>query len=224
MCGINDQKVAIVIFLSLPIGLESTVQFVGHVFRLSSFWARVNSTRISSTTRLRQRHDYSRDLDSPDREQSCLQSRARFKILTECGVTRPAQPSGWRLCHSPSRMLKKSASGVLASLRGSTRVFRNSEVLEGLFRSPRPIVRANGPTKCGSYLLASSLAAALLDGLFEHPASCSCVNATRKNTAGFERKLSFPASCWGAMAILSLSGPRYSISEGFRSCTHRDGR
>ena len=42
-----------------------------------------------------------------------------------------------------SRMLKKSASGVLASLRGST------------YRSVR---------------LASSLAAALLDGLFEHPA------------------------------------------------------
>ena len=39
-------------------------------------------------------------------------------------------------------MLKKSASGVLASLRGST------------YRSVR---------------LASSLAAALLDGLFEHP-------------------------------------------------------
>jgi len=42
-------------------------------------------------------------------------------------------------------MLKKSSSGVLASLRGST------------YRSVR---------------LASSLAAALLDGLFEHPAGC----------------------------------------------------
>ena len=41
-------------------------------------------------------------------------------------------------------MLKKSARGILASLRGST------------YRSVR---------------LASSLAAALLDGLFEHPAS-----------------------------------------------------
>jgi hypothetical protein len=43
-------------------------------------------------------------------------------------------------------MLKKSASGVLASLRGST------------YRSVR---------------LASSLAAALLDGLFEQPAGYS---------------------------------------------------
>jgi hypothetical protein len=52
--------------------------------------------------------------------------------------------------------------GVLASLRGS-------EALEGIFRSPRFILRANGHTKCGRYLLASSLAAALLNGLFEHP-------------------------------------------------------
>jgi hypothetical protein len=43
-------------------------------------------------------------------------------------------------------MLRKSASGVLASLRGST------------YRGVR---------------LASSLAAALLDGLFEHPGWCS---------------------------------------------------
>jgi hypothetical protein len=70
-------------------------------------------------------------------------------------------------------MLKKSASIVLASLRGSTRVFRKLEALKGLFRSPRSIVGANGPTKCGTYLLASSLAAALLDSLFEHPATCT---------------------------------------------------
>src|SRR6185369_7076952 len=48
----------------------------------------------------------------------------------------------------PNRMLKKSASFVLASLRSST------------YRSVR---------------LASSLAAALLDGLFEHPAWCASV-------------------------------------------------
>ena len=57
-----------------------------------------------------------------------------------------------------SRMLKKSASGLLASLRVST------------YRSVR---------------LASSLAAALLDGLFEHPASVfsSCPRrAGRRNS------------------------------------------
>jgi hypothetical protein len=46
-------------------------------------------------------------------------------------------------------MLKKSASGVLASLRGSTlkRVFRRPETLEEIFHSPRSILLANGFTK-----------------------------------------------------------------------------
>jgi hypothetical protein len=69
-------------------------------------------------------------------------------------------------------MLKKSASGVLALLKGSTlrgtpRIF---EILKGRIRLPRLIARANGYTKCGPYLLTFSLAAALLDSLFEHPA------------------------------------------------------
>jgi hypothetical protein len=69
-------------------------------------------------------------------------------------------------------MLKKSISIVLASLRGSTlkKTFWKSETRAGLIRSPRSILGVNGHTKCGTYLLASSLAAALLDGLFEHPA------------------------------------------------------
>ena len=58
-------------------------------------------------------------------------------------------------------MLKKSVSIVLAALR-------DSKVLEGIFCSPRPMLRANGYTKCGWYSLASLLTAALLNGLFEH--------------------------------------------------------
>jgi len=61
-----------------------------------------------------------------------------------------------------------------------------AEVLEGFFRSPRSIEWANGPTKCGGYLLRSALATALPverrvlarrgwagenSGLFEHPAT-----------------------------------------------------
>ena len=65
-------------------------------------------------------------------------------------------------------MLKKSASGVLASLRGST------------YRSVH---------------LASSLAAALPDGHFEHPASRSRAIATCKIKVVAEHKLSFSASC-----------------------------
>jgi hypothetical protein len=74
-----------------------------------------------------------------------------------------------------SRMLKKSASFVLASLRSSTYRMRFSEVeaLKGLFRSPRTIAKANGPHEVRLvplHLFASLLAAALLNSLFEHPA------------------------------------------------------
>jgi hypothetical protein len=67
------------------------------------------------------------------------------------------------------RMLKQAASGVLASRRGST------------YRSVRAF--------------ASSLVAALLDGLFEHPANHSCAITIRKITVDFEHKLSFPTAC-----------------------------
>jgi hypothetical protein len=63
-------------------------------------------------------------------------------------------------------MLKKSASGVLASLRGST------------YRGVR---------------LASSLAAALLDGLFEHPARCSLVVHDVRAIEFSPRHNAFPA-------------------------------
>jgi hypothetical protein len=42
-------------------------------------------------------------------------------------------------------------------------------MLEGFFRSPRFIVRANDPTECGRYLLWFGSPAALLTILFEHP-------------------------------------------------------
>jgi len=65
-------------------------------------------------------------------------------------------------------MLKKSASGVLASLRGST------------YRSVR---------------LASSLAAALLDGLFEHPAWTSPLVPHVQTCDALACPQSFSAAC-----------------------------
>jgi hypothetical protein len=70
-------------------------------------------------------------------------------------------------------MLKKPASIVLASLRGSTLRRSSSEI--GSTRGAFPFAKIHlqgrtAHTKCGPYLLASSLVAALLDRLFEHPA------------------------------------------------------
>jgi len=103
-------------------------------------------------------------------------------------------------------MLKKSASIVLASLRGSTRVVRKSETLEGFFRSPRSIVRANGPTKCGPYLLASSLTAALLDGLFEHPEAIVASVPYYEIPVVFYVKPRFSAACYSAAGLFLFTG------------------
>jgi len=46
-----------------------------------------------------------------------------------------------------------------------------------------------------AYAFASSLAAAALDGHFEHPASHTGVITIRKVTVNFEQKLSFPSAC-----------------------------
>jgi hypothetical protein len=73
-------------------------------------------------------------------------------------------------------MLKKSASFVLASLRGSrieeNNYWRPLSVRQESFEG------RTAHTKCGMYLLASSLAAALLNGLFEHPAWCFPIAAS----------------------------------------------
>jgi len=79
-----------------------------------------------------------------------------------------------------------------------------AEVLEGFFRSPRSIEWANGPTKCGGYLLRSSLAAALLDKLFEHPArSCPVVPDLR--TIGFPAgRHHFSAACQSDTSVMQI--------------------
>ncbi|OAI47827.1 hypothetical protein AYO43_03925 [Nitrospira sp. SCGC AG-212-E16] len=75
-------------------------------------------------------------------------------------------------------MLKKSASGVFASFKDSTyggeplgyqNHWRGFSVRQDSFKG------RTAHTKFGTYLLASSLAAALLDEPFEHPAAAGHV-------------------------------------------------
>ena len=93
-------------------------------------------------------------------------------------------------------------------MKGAIRI---SESLEELFRSPRPITRANGPTKCGMYRLAASLAAALpaerrvsarrgwageKSSLFEHPVRCTPVIPDVQTNAIPGYPQSFSATCY----------------------------
>jgi hypothetical protein len=82
---VNNQRMAISIFSSLPTGMESAVQLVGEAIRFSGAWASINSKQISSLTKLWQRLNCYRDsLDTPDRERYCLEKTAFFNTLVGC--------------------------------------------------------------------------------------------------------------------------------------------
>src|SRR6266513_6522635 len=77
----------------------------------------------------------------------------------------PAQPRCAKTHRSPGF--------VLASLKGSTyriEPLGGRNYWRGFSVRQEPLQGRTAHTKCGTYLLASSLAAALLNGLFEHPA------------------------------------------------------
>jgi len=105
-------------------------------------------------------------------------------------------------------MLKKSASGVLASLRGST---YGTEPPGGRNNSRGFSVRQDSfkgrtaHTKCGTYLLASSLAAALLDGLFEHPARVLFSSPRRTD----HRSTAVPK--WFFLSLLAAGDPFLTV-------------
>jgi len=82
---VADQKAAIAIFSSLPIGIDLAVQLIGETVRLSRAWASINSQRISSLAKLWQRLNCYRDsLDAPDRDRYCWQKTAFFNTLVGC--------------------------------------------------------------------------------------------------------------------------------------------
>jgi len=114
--------------------------------------------------------------------------------------------------HAPSRMLKKSASFVLASFRPSTywKDSWRSEWLKEFLRSPRFILGANGPhevryvpprafTRCGLAWAGRVSArrgwAGEKSGLFEHPAGVFSCCATRTDHRNSSVPKYFSAVC-----------------------------
>ena len=145
---------------------------------------------------------------------------------------------------SAIRMLNKSASIVLAPLRDSTYRMRLSEVgsTRGCLSVRQdPLQGRTAHTKCGMYLLASSLAAALLgtrrvlarqgwegekSGLFEHPAGgvlllChTCDPRSSRVPTQFSRNLLAPSIRPQQVFFVTRLGghPFYSNPSMLRSC------
>ncbi len=82
---VNDQKMAIAIFTSLPVGIGLALQLVGEAIELPGAWASIDSKRISSLAKLWQRLNCYRDsLNEPDRQRYCLEKTAFFNTLVGC--------------------------------------------------------------------------------------------------------------------------------------------
>jgi hypothetical protein len=82
---VDDQKMAIAIFSSLPVSIDLALQLVGEAIQLSGAWASIDSERISSLAKLWQRLNCYRDsLNAPDRQRYCLEKTAFFNTLVGC--------------------------------------------------------------------------------------------------------------------------------------------
>lgn len=106
----SDQKVAIAIFSSLPVGIDSAIQLTGEAVRLPGAWASVNSKRISSLTRLWQRLVCYRDsLAAHDSAYYCKEKSALFNTLVGCEAHRCPVPCQF-LCTPCKDMVEEGAT------------------------------------------------------------------------------------------------------------------
>ena len=71
--------------------------------------------------------------------------------------------------------VRQLCSRVAQTLNVEDELLGDRKHWRGFSVHQEPLQGRTAHTKCGMYLLGPSLAAALLDGLFEHPASCETV-------------------------------------------------
>lgn len=82
---INDQRMAVATFPSIPTGIDLAIQLIGDAVRLPEAWASVNAVPISSLTKLWQRLTCYRDsLGAVDPVRYCVEKSAHFHTLVGC--------------------------------------------------------------------------------------------------------------------------------------------
>ena len=90
---VNDERVAIAIFPSLPVGIDLAVQLVGESLRLSGAWASVNAKPFSSLVRLWQRLVcYRGSLGVADPIQYCHEKATQFNALVSVSCEGHSNP------------------------------------------------------------------------------------------------------------------------------------
>jgi len=101
---VNDEKVAIAMFSSLPTGIEAAVRLVGEAIRLPGAWASMDAKPISSLAKLWQRLTCYRDsLETDDPIRYCCEKSALFNTLVGCEGHRCPMPCQF-ICRPCMRM------------------------------------------------------------------------------------------------------------------------
>jgi len=108
---VNDQKMAIAIFPSLPAGIDAAVRLVGEAVRLTGAWASIDAKPVSSLAKLWQRLSCYRDsLDAEDPFQYCRRKSALFNTLVGCEEHRCPVPCQF-ICR-PCMRMEQEGTGV----------------------------------------------------------------------------------------------------------------
>jgi hypothetical protein len=82
---VNQQRVNVAIFPSLPTGIDLAVQLIGVAIQIEGTWASVNAKPISSLTKLWQRLDcYRGSLGRTNPKRYCQGKSALFSTLVGC--------------------------------------------------------------------------------------------------------------------------------------------
>jgi hypothetical protein len=82
---LNQQRVNVAIFPSLPSGIDLAVQLIGAAISIEGAWASINAKPVSSLTKLWQRLDcYRASFGRPNPKQYCREKSALFNTLVGC--------------------------------------------------------------------------------------------------------------------------------------------
>lgn len=82
---VENRRMAVAIFPSLPACIDLAVELVGEAVRLPDAWASMNAVRVSTMTKLWQRLTCYRDsLGASDVRRYCLEKSAHFHALVGC--------------------------------------------------------------------------------------------------------------------------------------------
>lgn len=82
---VNQQRVNVAVFPSLPTGIDLAVQLIGAAIHIEGAWASINAKPVSSLTKLWQRLDcYGGSLGRTNPKRYCQEKSALFNTLVGC--------------------------------------------------------------------------------------------------------------------------------------------